>query len=874
VATCGLSRSRRGRDDEDVKAHLGRIWVVCVALVLAGTMLVAASDLLGAFGKSLHPWELAALASVAAAVSALVVKPLVGAYVGGWVERITESNRRHNRRRYAILRAGGHRNRLPRVDSIDPINFGVHRSILAIIENHAEFDSDSQEDVAELPLYVSRDADSEIVSHLSRMKVGGGFLLLVGKSCVGKTRTAYETVLRCFPDWSIFRPEGVTSISDFAGGRALPKRTIVWLNELQVFLDSADGSAASVLMSLLETSDSAILIGTVWPEYLQKWRASPIRTADGKFEDPWRLSREVVQLANIVQIGQFTDEERSRARKLAKSDLRIAAALSVQTESPTTVLAAGPALIEKWKQMANPYEKATITAAIACRSLGCASTMPAGLLRDAAVGYLTPTERGEAPADWFEESLSSATKKVMHAAAPLIPYSALPGVVEGYKLSDYLYQEGRNDVRKEPVPDEVWQSIVDHVAQASSLESVAYEAKYRGRLGYAELIYRRAMALGSARSFSQLGELLESEGRHVEAEKQFVAGSEKMDVGSLERLAIIRKDQGRTKEAERYLRQAVEHGSFIASGALTKILIQQNDYEEAEAWCRWRLAREGRVWIDDILKDLEKMPSDTLALTASEIESWYVSSPAMNISRYSYMKYLLRQGRSEEAKKVFSDNEHSESFRGMAWEGYLNLLLAQGMPHEAEAYCRRYLMGPPRESNRSDILPFLVRLLMRQGRVDEADDVCLQAAQGGDVKAAVELFDLRRARGMSVVEARRCIVDAVCGSSYYFPSREISRYVGSSINEIEQSYRQKVASGIRGARRSLIAVLEDRGKNVEVEHLFRAGILVGDGYLSELVSSLEKSHRFEEAEKVKRFGLTQSGATAGPDSAGHSTLIR
>ena len=102
------------------------------------------------------------------------------------------------------------------------------------------------------PEYVPRDADA--AGHGVRAKVAaaaerGGFVLLVGGSSVGKTRCAAEAVRALLPDWWLVHPAGPGEVAALAA--APPPRTVVWLDELQRYLDGEHGLTGGVVRALL-----------------------------------------------------------------------------------------------------------------------------------------------------------------------------------------------------------------------------------------------------------------------------------------------------------------------------------------------------------------------------------------------------------------------------------------------------------------------------------------------------------------------------------------------------------------------------------------------------------------------------------------------
>jgi Tetratricopeptide repeat len=93
----------------------------------------------------------------------------------------------------------------------------------------------------DLPTFVGRDRGPEITSWMRRARDNGGFLVVVGNSSVGKTRLLYETARDVLPDFVVLAPDLgngdlVNSIAK-AATFPLPPKLIVWLDELQRFLD-------------------------------------------------------------------------------------------------------------------------------------------------------------------------------------------------------------------------------------------------------------------------------------------------------------------------------------------------------------------------------------------------------------------------------------------------------------------------------------------------------------------------------------------------------------------------------------------------------------------------------------------------------------
>ena len=108
-----------------------------------------------------------------------------------------------------------------------------------------------------LPEYVPRDADTAeggIRAQVAAAAQRGGFVLLVGGSSVGKTRCAAEAVRAVLPDWWLVHPGGPAEVAALAA--APPPRTVVWLDELQRYLDGEHGLTGGMVRALLSAAAS------------------------------------------------------------------------------------------------------------------------------------------------------------------------------------------------------------------------------------------------------------------------------------------------------------------------------------------------------------------------------------------------------------------------------------------------------------------------------------------------------------------------------------------------------------------------------------------------------------------------------------------
>ena len=229
----------------------------------------------------------------------------------------------------------------------------------------------------------------------------GGFVLLVGGSSVGKTRSAAEAVKAVLPEWWLVQPAGPAEVAALA--EAPPARTVVWLDGLERYLDGENGLTGAVVRALLSAPRPVVIIGTLWPDRYTIYAAVP---ASGG-ADPHARERDVLGLAAVARIGPvFSTAEQGRARAAAGRDPRLRIALEAAGYGLTQTLAAAPQLVARWEdaRTASPYGWAVLTAALDAARLGARAPLSADFLRAAAPGYCTSQQQAEAPGNWFEEA--------------------------------------------------------------------------------------------------------------------------------------------------------------------------------------------------------------------------------------------------------------------------------------------------------------------------------------------------------------------------------------------------------------------------------------------------------------------------------------
>ena len=346
------------------------------------------------------------------------------------------------------------------------------------------------------PEYVPRNVDAAEFGVRAKVAAAarrGGFVLLVGGSSVGKTRSAFETVTTLLPDWWLVHPAGPAQVAALAA--APTPQTVVWLDELQNYLDGEHGLTGSVVRALLNSPHPAVIIGTLWPDWYTAHTTMPAPGGG----DPHAREREVLGLAEVVRIEpEFSPAEQERARAAATRDRRLAIALEAAGYGLTQSLAAAPQLVARWQdaRTASPYAWVVLTAALDAARLGARAPLSAGFLRAAAPGYCTSQQQAEAPDNWLEQALAYATAKLHGAAAALSPAGAGMGQVAGYTAADYLLQHASRERRTVRAPASTWDAILSHIRDPADAARLANSARDRLLYRYAIPLYRHAAGIG------------------------------------------------------------------------------------------------------------------------------------------------------------------------------------------------------------------------------------------------------------------------------------------------------------------------------------------------------------------------------------------
>ncbi|MGW5557625.1 hypothetical protein ACWER9_10430 [Micromonospora sp. NPDC003944] len=575
--------------------------------------------------------------------------------------------------------------------------------------------------LGELPTYVPRDVDHQVRAALAAGAGQGCFVLLVGGSSVGKSRTLYEAVRATLSEWWLVHPADSAEIRTLA---ATPTaRTVIWLDELQRYLGRNGGLTAGTARALLGAG--TVLVGTIWSDEYAI-RVAPRRPGS---EDHHVSDRELLDLAEVVDVAPvFSTAEYRRAQELAVADGRILEALDNADAGVIQVLAAGPELVRWWEQAANAYGQAVITAAIDARRLGVETPVTRELLADAVPGYLTAVQRATAPNDWLQCALDYAATPLRGAASALSPVDdGTMGGIAGYISADYLLQRGRHTRRTVCPPASAWQALVDHVDEHDALEELAASADARMLYGYSRPILRRLAEAGDR--YAQIhikieqGDLDGAVALVREWELEGDRDAFDLLIWTLEHLGYVNAAAAELRSRNHWYYSASKLVGLLSNnGRLDelRVLAEAGD-EYAARRLAFQLARRGR-------------PQEALALVGPQADAtppnlWATACVVDCLALldrleelqaradagdgYAELRLLARQGRVDELRsRVAGGDEEAETL-------ILTALLDVGRVDEAVAELRRQIEEDFDNGGDIDPAEQLAELLASHNLIDE-----------------------------------------------------------------------------------------------------------------------------------------------------------
>ncbi|MER7782323.1 helix-turn-helix domain-containing protein [Streptomyces albidoflavus] len=464
-----------------------------------------------------------------------------------------------------------------------------------------------------LPGYVRREHDRVLAEAVG--DVAGGrsrIVILVGTSSTGKTRACWEAVQALAgKGWRLWHPFDPTRAEAVLKElHRVQSCTVVWLNEAQHYLGdrTAGERIAAAVHHLLVTPERGpvLVLGTLWPEYVQQYTALPAPHE----EDPHSLVRELLSGHTLTVPDAFDARALTEACAVAeKGDQLLADALTRASADGriTQDLAGAPELLNRYRH-ASPAARALLEAAMDARRLGVGLHLPQAFLIDAATDYLSDTDYDQLPEDWAEQAFATLAQPVHGKQAPLrrttprptrrppIPSlradaPAPPPAEPVFRLADYLEQHGRTTRRRLCPPVSFWHAAHTRLTHPDDLYNLSKAAGHRHRLQWAHLLSHRAADYGSTDALRLMADLCKKAGDSNEATRLLRRAADGGNADALLLLALKREEAGM---AEHLLRQAADHGNAIALVHLAIVREAAGNPEDAETLAQ-KGATQGRA---------------------------------------------------------------------------------------------------------------------------------------------------------------------------------------------------------------------------------------------------------------------------------------
>ncbi len=623
--------------------------------------------------------------------------------------------------------------------------------------------------------YVPRDCDAGLRAALQR----SCFVVLIGPSKAGKSRTAFEAALAVLPDAVFIVPrDRRQSLRELARGELLDavcadQRIVVWLDDLERFLAPSEGFDAGHLSQLCSRDPRLVVLATLRTDQYSLLARQGTEEID-------KTARQVLAAAEQLRAELALSQAERDAAASAYPDEDFSGEVGIGER-----LVAAPLLRDKLIEAfdSRPVCWCLAMAAVDWQRIGLPGGIPEPELRRLTSAYLAD----RAPhLDLTEESYRDART---WALAPVAGGRGRIGLLSRdlhadppvYEAFDYIVAsvDGQDPALQTPVSEHAWEAGVQ-AAGAAQLPGIAYAAYARGVTGVAERVWQPLAQDGDPEAANSLGVLLSGQGRTAEAERWYRQAAAAGDASAMNNLGVLYHARNRKKEAERWYRRAAENGIAVAMVSLAQLLEGRGEagHREAEELYR-QAARAGH------------------RAALGNLCAW-----------------LHNEGRLAELEQEYLGPAEAGDMLAMR---NLGMALSFGGRHEeAELWTRRAAdAGLP-----GAMLDLGVRRQM-QGQLQDAEHWYSRAADRGNVEAMAKLGELLASQGNTHDAERRLRQGANLGDADAMAILAQLLLSQGHLREAERWYRPAAEAGRHDAMFALALMLDDQGKADEAEEWYR-----------------------------------------------------
>ncbi|XVU21703.1 SEL1-like repeat protein [Actinoplanes sp. CA-054009] len=749
-----------------------------------------------------------------------------------------------------------------------PLALEVHRAI------------ETPDRDTDLPRYVPRAHDERLRELVTACADGASRMVtLVGGSSTGKTRACWEAVRSLPAEWRLWHP--IDPSRPAAAARDIAEagpHTVVWLNEAQSYLLSADPALneriSAGLRGLLNEPERGpvLVLATMWPEHWTALTSRPPPDAP----DRHAQARELLAGTDLRVPDNFRGADLRAARGVARSDGRLRRAVAQADNGRLTQYLAGvPELVQRCRNAPAPA-RAVIEAAVDARRFGHPPSLSSELLQTAATGYLHDVDLRQAGPQWAERAFGYALEPCLGVAGILSVVRAGPDRLFGlferpdYRLADYLEEAGREDRAEAFPPETFWDAIAASVRDRDVLRTIGEQAERRGRNGRAAQLYQRSASFGDVGALVALGRLHHQAGDLAGAESLYTMAAGRGSFEAWENRASLWELRGRSVDdaviqqrlmemAEKSERFDELYADWIGEDEVSSILRRarrlrdtgeltqaQGLYEEA--------ARAGDTSAMAELATIHEQVGDHVQATTQAL---LAARAGKADAAVAVVRSRETTGRPESAESVAVQAAELGQpaalylLAGMRplekLESIIRHAVRLGFPHVYSVAAERQHPVDPQLSRQlyekaahfGDIAALTALALVHEDAKQPmvAEELVGRAADQGDTQALVTLADRREQSG--------------------------------DFDGAETLYRRAAAEGSVAGMRGLAHVHEDRGDHERAEELLLAVINRGhDVALSDLAALHEHMGDHVGADRMRCFGLDDEGRPQDPGCFG------
>ena len=360
-------------------------------------------------------------------------------------------------------------------------------------------------------------------------------------------------------------------------GRAIPSRCLIWLDDIQDTIRFITASLIRRVLVIPKVVVVATMRATEYDRYAPKESITPAPDYDRL---AFASGREVLSLATTIRMDRrFSDSERSRVRKYV-DDPRIAEAAARLSEfGLAEYLAAGPRLLDRWRNAwdvgGHPTGAAIVAAAVDCRRAGLRAPLSNDLLYELYLHYLEEHGGARLRPESFQEGLDWATERVHATSSLLVPSSDIYGA--GHCAFDYLVDTVERDPTPPPIPFVIWGAMLAYAEATTAAVSPSSGVNWQSAF------HRRSGERVSTENIFQLGVQLQRHGNVSEAARWFRKAAKDGHGSAAFRLASIENDIGKLDDAEYWYRRAAKSGHIIATYRLGELCYKKHGIAAARA---------------------------------------------------------------------------------------------------------------------------------------------------------------------------------------------------------------------------------------------------------------------------------------------------